>query len=481
MNLRSAFILTILISILAACTKIENTDIGAGLIPPVDNIHTFDTSLNIITQNLLDTGVVYPLRSDNLVLGRISDDPLFGKTTAILNLELKPEFFPFRFNGIYDSLTLDSVVLVLGYQGIWGDSTKPQSIKVYEINQGNPKPLSKDSIYTTRERFAHGSTPIASATVDVRNLLVSDTLKPNGEIANRNQIRIPITSSSFRQRLFKDTTILETDSAFRSKIAGLAIEPDTASSTANSLLVVSLADTNSKLAVYYSYRLTGSAKRDTSVSYFRFTPLSGFSNNIIRNTAGAQYLQYLSPGADSIIYLQTKPDAPYAKIRIPSLDSLPNSIIHRAELVIQQVPSNDPVMDKNFSPPALFLTLYSTDSSRKFMIPGGDVDFNITGVNNFQDFGSYPFKRTVNGQEQVNYAFNLTHYVQGIVTRKNRNYDMVLSAPFADNVYASESFNTVIPIAGTGVLNPLALGRVRVGGGNHSQYRMRLRIIYTRI
>lgn len=488
MNLRSAFILTILITFSAACTKIQSTDIGAGLIPPVDNISTFDTSLDISTFNLLDNDSTYPIRTDNLVLGRISNDPLFGKTTAIINLELKPEFFPFRFNGTHASLQLDSMVLVLGYQGVWGDTnTVPtQKLNVYELNSTDT--LSQDSTYTTRHKFDHKASSIGSVTVDVKNML-KDSLAPNKEAVNKNQIRIKITDPSVQQRLFRDTFALDSNKGFRSIFAGFAIVPDTSSITANSLLVINLADTNTKLAVYYRSQAAGATKIDTSVSYFRFTGLSGFSNYIIRNPTGAEYLSTIGGIADSIAYLQTRPDAPYTRLKIPGLESFPNSIIHRAELVVVQMPNAATGnLDKLLTPPALFLSAYSTDFSKRFMLPGGDVTYSLGGVSNLQDFGAYPFKRTINGQPDItNYSFNITHYVQAIATRKVHSYDLVLSAPFADMVYASETFNSQIPIAGSGVLNPLSLGRVRVGGGSlikngpNAAYRMRLHIIYTRI
>jgi hypothetical protein len=258
-------------------------------------------------------------------------------------------------------------------------------------------------------------------------------------------------------------------------------------------MVVNLADTNTKLAVYYKSKATGSTTVDNNVTYFRFTSLSGFSNNIIRNpntpSGPAEYAKYIGGGPDSIVYLQTRPDAPFAKLKIPGLDVFPNAIIHRAELVIVQMPNaatGD--LDKLLTPPALFLSAYSNDSSRKFMLPGGDVSYSLGGVTNLQDFGAYPFRRTIDGQPGItNYSFEITHYVQAIATRKIRNYDLVLSAPFADVVYATESFNSIIPLAGSNVFNPLSLGRVRVGGGSidpaggNKSYRMRVRIIYTRI
>jgi hypothetical protein len=483
-NLRSGLILTFIISILISCTKIENTEIGAGLIPPVDNINTFDISLNTVTENLLDTGAVFPFRTDNLALGRISNDPLFGKTTGIVSLEMKPEYFSFRFPGLYDSLKLDSVVFVLSYKGVWGDSNQTQTLRLHELTSS----LKGDTVYSTRYKPTYGPTVIGSATVDVRNLL-ADTLKPYGEVVKKDQIRIRITDPSVQQRLFYDTALLDSNTAFRDRFKGFAVVPDTGSLTANSLLLVNLADTNTKVAFYYTYRLATGTKRETGVTYFRYQPASalivnGFANTIIRNPVGAKYQQNFASGPDSLLYLQTKPDAPYTTIKIPGLDTLSNCIIHRAELQVVQVPNTATGnMDDYFSAPALFLSAYSTDSARRFVIPGGDVDFSLAGINNLGTFGGDPFNRVINGKPVVNYAFNITRYVQAIATRKTRNYSFVLSAPYADYVYASENYNALVPIAGSGVLNAVAIGRVRVGGGNHpnAEYRMRLRIIYTRI
>lgn len=480
MNLRPAFLLAVILSMLASCTKIESTDIGAGLIPPVDNIHTFDTTLEVITENQVDTGSIFPLRTDNLALGRVSNDPLFGKTTGIVNLQFFPEYSKFRFTGLYNELQLDSMVLVLAYKGVWGDTMTNQTLQVYEISQSNVPTI--DSAYATRKRFAHQSTVLGSTTVDVKKLL-KDTLKPNGEIVNKNQIRIRLTDPSFQQRMFKDTTILDSDSLFKTKIAGLAVVPDTSGvGNPNSLMLVNLSDTNTKIAFYYSYKLVADSPRKSTVSYFRFSGRSAFSNNIIRNPVGAEYVSHLKVANDNLAYLQTRPDAPYTRIRIPGLNDLKNRIVHRAELQLTQVPNTATGdMDRFFSPPALFLAAYSTDSSKRFMLPGGDVQFSNTGVSNLADFGAFPYSRNIGGQQTAFYSFNLTRYVQSIATQKYRNYEMVIWAPFADYVQPVENFNTLLPIAGSGVMNALAVGRVRVGGGSHTQSPMRLRIIYTRL
>jgi hypothetical protein len=380
------------------------------------------------------------------------------------------------------------MVLVLSYKGVWGDTTIPQKLNVYELQDT----LKFDTVYSTKARFAHNPTVIGSATVDVRTL-PADTLKPYGEVRRKDQIRIRITDPLVQKTLFGDTATLESNSAFRSKFKGFAVVPDTIASNGNSLLLVNLADSNSKVAFYYTYKQASATKRDTGVTYFRFQPASssitnGFSNNIIRNPAGAQYQPSLASGADSVLYLQTRPDAPFSTIKIPGLDAFPNVIVHRAELQVIQMPNaGTGTMDSYFSPPSLFLSAYSNDSLKRFMIPGGDLSFSSSGVDNLQTFGSFGFKRIINGTPVTNYAFNITRYVQAIATRKTKNYSLVLSAPYADYVYITETYNSQVGIAGSGVLNPIAVGRVRVGGGSlkttgpNAAYRMRLRIIYTRI
>ncbi|MEN9525507.1 MAG: hypothetical protein RLZZ256_891, partial [Bacteroidota bacterium] len=67
---------------LSSCTRInESTQLGGDLIPPVDNINTFEAFLTTEAdnRNLLDTTKVY--FNDELALGHIND-PEFGSTHA---------------------------------------------------------------------------------------------------------------------------------------------------------------------------------------------------------------------------------------------------------------------------------------------------------------------------------------------------------------------------------------------------------------
>ena len=77
--------IAILFSIFA-CTKIETTNIGSGLIPPIDGVTTLDTSLGIVTNNFIDTtsNSLRVYASDDHIIGVINNDPYLVK------LPLKP-------------------------------------------------------------------------------------------------------------------------------------------------------------------------------------------------------------------------------------------------------------------------------------------------------------------------------------------------------------------------------------------------------
>ncbi|HMJ46064.1 MAG TPA: DUF4270 family protein, partial [Ferruginibacter sp.] len=119
-----------------SCTKLDTTTLGSDLIPAVDNVHTFSETFdqNITTQGVFaDTTKVFS--TDNHVLGKINNDPLFGQTTANIYVQLKPSFFPYYFGLPGDTLNLlpDSVVLCLSYKGLWGDNTVPQQLTVFQV------------------------------------------------------------------------------------------------------------------------------------------------------------------------------------------------------------------------------------------------------------------------------------------------------------------------------------------------------------
>jgi len=147
-----------LLFIVSSCRKLnEASEIGGSVIPGADGVNTFDTTItslqtfNHIFEGTKDSAMALGNLGYDQILGNISNDPLFGKTNAKMFLQLKPEVYPWSFSGIYnkDSLYIDSVVLVLGWNGSYGDTMTSQKITVKEIDQFSD--FRVDSFLTIRD------------------------------------------------------------------------------------------------------------------------------------------------------------------------------------------------------------------------------------------------------------------------------------------------------------------------------------------
>ena len=164
---RLILLCSLFLFLLFSCSKInEATDLGDDIIPGIDGVHTFDTSLTVETYDSIFDPLkdsVRVNRSSDHILGNIVSDPFFGKTNAKIFLEMKPGFYRWNFSGVYnkDSLFLDSVVMVLGWKATWGDTTLPQRVSVYELDPATNFKI--DSFYTLRnEYFTHTGGPLGT-------------------------------------------------------------------------------------------------------------------------------------------------------------------------------------------------------------------------------------------------------------------------------------------------------------------------------
>lgn len=487
-TLRRIFISgVVLIISLTGCTRISSTDVGSGLIPAIDGVITKDTILEVLTDSYEDMDTARIYKSDNHLLGSISNDPLFGKTRASLYFELKPNAYPYFVPGNKDSVVVDSAVLILSYKGFYGDSTLPLRLNLFEID--NNTPLDQYRTYPVNHPSAVNvnlGQSLTSQTFDIRRL--GDSVNNRYENAN-NQLRFPL-SKAFATRFIKtydSTNAYRSDSIFRTYFAGFALTANTAG--ANALLKISLADTNTKFALYYSSSSTGATQRDTSVLYFKFNTISdGSANVVVRDRTGSEAARYLTTTSksDSLVYIQSVPGT-FVRIRIPGLQGLSNRIVHRAELITEQVPddNNLATLEKQMLPPRyLLLSRYDSAINAKRNIPN-DYTIGSNGPN-ISAFGGYLVSKSIQGYDNVaSYTFDVSRYVQGIVTRKDTSFTLRLSAPSNDSLYYTPPYpgntSSQLYYLNPSVGNDVGDGRIRLGGGTHTRFRMRLRIIFSRI
>lgn len=481
------------------CTKLDTSDIGSDQLPAVDNVHTFADTLNIITSQGIFNDSTTISRTQDHALGRINNDPLFGTTTANIFMQLKPAFYPYYFGAAKDTINgfgagLDSVVLCLNYKTFWGDSVPPIHLEVHEVID----PLFRDSVYiskTVNYQPNYSGAVLGSTDVDIRRL--GDTIHyTNGRDYSINQIRIKL-SASFASQLYNRDSLTGSpffnDSLYNLFYNGLAV---IANGSGNALIYTNLADTSTKLEIHYRRRNAG--KVDAVYSSFVLNASgvpssskspSNTTNNIIRNRAGYP----VSAPASDAVYLQTTPGT-YVNLNIPALSTLSNRIIHRAELVIQQIPDNPMLDDKLTAPAFLYVDLKDTTAADRWkpvyfdLNPGisynpdasaGNYNYLPTSID-YLYFGG--FRRAgvdKFGTPNKFYNINISRYVQQIVTRHIPNYTLRLYAPY--EIFYPQFGTTSFPAQKLLYGNNLAAGRVKVGGGNNANYKMYLRIIYSNL
>ncbi len=457
-----------------SCTKIKSTDIGTELIPAVDNITTFDTTLAVSTENFIFPDSSNPRVFFNtngsipdLFAGYISNDPQFGKTTAALFFLFSPNIYPFPYE-VKDSLYLDSVVLTLRWNGsVVGDTNAIQKFNVHQLVE----PLKADSAYAISDDIPY-SRFLGSRTFAPSILNDSIPLR-NQKVVNQLRIRL---SDDFGNELLRlDTAAgqpLSRDSLFRRYLKGFAVTPDIAgASAANALMGFNIGDTNSNLRIYYRYDTA--ARKDTTFKTYRYTLSSGFANNIERSYAGSEIAATLAPGADSIVYMQTTPGS-YTIVRMPSLNAFKalkgNVLIHKAELSMQQIASTGQGDDIFKAPAYLYIDYRDTviNRPRPFFLDAflqGLYQPSLIG-------GARKYVPGPSGGVISEYRFNIPRYVQGIITRNDANFPIYLYSPFAI------SYNDLFLYEN---INPMATGRVKLGGGSKTGQKMVFRIIYSKL
>ncbi|MEO5996142.1 MAG: DUF4270 family protein [Chitinophagaceae bacterium] len=453
-----------------SCQKIDTTTLGLGLIPPVDNINTFDTTLDVITRDFFLTDSTQISRNDNHALG-ILDDPEFGKTTANIYFDLLPinaGSYPFLNK---DSIKgIDSVVLSIDYTGLYGDSNSIEKIHVYEIAQSASF---LDTLYKLSDPdFDIVPKQLGEATVNFTTLNDPQVIRKGTDtvlVTEENILRIPL-DKTLGQRLaaYDTTTAYKNDSVFITLFKGIALKVDAGSPRNKALAYFNLSD-NAKTRLTVYYRVGNSTKIDTTFTEFVYKDLLAKGANLLRREiTGTPYAANIaSPSVNKDkLYLQSTPGS-YATLTIPGLNSLSNRVIQRAELLIQKVPSAEDVF---FAPPVLFLDMIDS-TNRAFLSIPTDFVTDYQGTYNASDFGGV-IKNDL-------YTFNLSRHIQSVVTRKNKVYSYRIYAPYSTwPIYSPAVSLNGFPIKVNG---NIAAGRVVVGGGSNTSKKMRLRIIYTKI
>jgi hypothetical protein len=510
MRTQQSFLLVsfLVILLLSSCTKIERTSIGGDLLPGSDRLIT-DTMLLPVTANSF-------IEPDTLVVGKgelhavgFLNDPMFGTTTASAYLQFLPSIFPL-YPKVKDSLVLDSVVLSVGFSGTYGDTNAISKVNVYRIT---------DNAFKPRNRYRTSQAPSFNPAdlLGTRTFSPKDLRKPYNFQRHKdtftvtNQLRIKLDSLFGRSIL--DQNIVSVfggtgDSVFRQFLNGIAIVPDSVTG-GNAMNYFNVTDTATKISLYYRVKKPVAGQFDTTTSILVFSnqpnsdplseKLSANANKVFRNyTSGTAYPFLTSGLPSSLVYLGSAPGTA-SRVKVAGLDTIKNKpyIIHRAELVARQVYQGPLTTENTFTVPFLHLFTYTADG-KTASIPYDSASYfqnvnlvdAIRGVNyyiirsvNTQDPFGYTGGEPNFIRDQANnlvteYRMNITGFVQNIVNGRTLPREFKLSAPyfaeFSGGISGVINVNPLTPV------NYPAFGRVQLGGGNHPQQRMFVRIYYSK-
>lgn len=470
--LSAAIYLTFLSVIFLGCRKInDSTTIGNGIIPAVDNISTFETILSTETDNFLLTDSTKVLTTDVMALGHIQSDDAFGQIHADGYFSILPPntmIYPFyRKDSI---VAIDSVILSLAYEGLYGDTNTTSTLRVFEISQ------QAGFVDTTLYRYDHPAFTTSGAELGSKSFLLKK-LKDTITLIRRkdttkvvNVLRIPL-ATSFGTRLSNYDTSLtsnggyRSDSLFKKVFRGFAIRAD---NSGNGLTYVNPTNPNTKLIVYYRVNKNGAV--DTTFTEFYHSKTT--QANLVRRTPGGEWATYLanSQTRDDKVFIAASPGSG-ATIKIPGLDTLSNVVVHKAELILTPIPT---AQQGSFAfPPNLLLDRINSrgDTALTFDLDMGTRD----------NFGSFTYDQGRFGGTLLRdstYRFDITRYVQKIVTNDSANYKLRVYAPGRTNLYSPlYRYWGLVPVN-----TWVGYGRIVFAGGDYINpaKRIRLRIVYSK-
>lgn len=444
---------------LGSCKKDSN--LGLNVQPGADllNVKVSDTT-TLYTWVLKEDSLRTSGGLSNYVLGTYWD-PLFGKTNASVytqfvlpGADVNIDFDP---SHTVKNLYCDSIVMTLSYgKTYYGDTTVPQTIKVYRMN---------DQIVVNKNYNSDTAVRVYPVPIGVKTF----TPTPNTPSILKGRpvgthVRVTM-DRSFGQMILDQSgqQALASDANFVTFIPGFFIHAENTRITPGqgAMLYMPMTDTLTKLTLYYK-NLNTPFPGDTTLSFSfevnanaaRFAHFdhdyTSADNSLLAELSAASHASTLTPPNEPLVFVSSL-SGTKVKLDFPYLNNWIKTgpiAVSKAEVNIKVAPS--PVTYSTSSatyPPCQKLALVNIDSLGHEVIM---ID-NLEGVDYFGG--------TIDASNSV-YTFNIARYVQQVLTGKQKNRGLYLVA--------------------TG--SAVAANRSILGGGtNTAGYKMFLRLAYNKL
>ncbi len=375
--------LFLFILLLAGCKKGDET-LGIDLLPGTS---TF-VSRSYLEQNSITayTFTDDKIRSDRPALSFTGsfNDPLYGRTDGSFAAQFRLPYHP-DYDG---SSSVDSLVLILSYKSVYGDTLNPQTLKVYELD-GSLK-------YDAKYLSSFHPKNIASGT-----LLGSASFIPKFRVntAQRDTteqfIRIRLNPSFAEKLLAVDSLAMISNDVFLETFKGLYIEAEPVGRKGalvgiihNSAELSMNYHTDTKDSLSFSYKISSNS---AVVPGF----VHDYSNSAFFSNLNKEQVQ------DSLLFIQPL-GGTKVKVNVPSLTSWADSsdyLINKATLYFH-VDTLLTDMQRFGIPSRIYLKIIDSD---------GDEVFPKDSELSSSYYGGYY------SSESATYSFNITQHLQQII------------------------------------------------------------------
>jgi hypothetical protein len=430
-----------LISILFSCKK-DPYSIGLDLLPPTDtlSLHTIDTA-TVVAYSLVQDSIRTDKTTTNMVGSLV--DPVFGTTTAnfCTQLQMATEAPDFGQNPV-----LDSLILMLKYDTIYGDTNAFQRIRVYELAQD----IFYDSAYYSNQHVSQYGDLLADYTF--RPDLKDSVTVVGGKLAPHLRINLGNISHYFANKLlYAPASVLLTNTAFVEYMKGLYIETVPVTS-GGALVSFKMDDILTKMILYFHNEDVGDSLHfDFSIS--TSCARANFFDHNYLNASPAfrnQVIFHDTTLGQTSLYLQGLGGV-RIKVRLPHLkdfNKLGKIAINNAILVFKNQET-----DITLAPPPQ-LNMFNVDSTGAL----GIIVDSDEGASFFDGYYS---------SSSRSYKFRITRQVQNILEGKIKQYDMYI---MVNNPVANELIPGRVVVNGTHPTAPYSLDD-----------RIQLQVTYTKL
>jgi len=393
--------------------------VGYDLLPAGDLVMVFKDSTYTVSGLHAITETDGNQRTDepNYNLLGTFNDPIFGKTKADVALQFRIDSFPARKNVV----AIDSLVLYLLYNEIYGDTKSQQNFKIYELASD----LSKDSKYyqDINLKSMVNSQVLANYNYTPKFKLDSLTTNTKSKAYPKDTViqtmRIHLDQSFASRLMAADSLTMSSNEAFMNYFKGLYIESGDLSSGGAIMKVKTIAN-GSKMVMYYhtatdtllkiNYKINDNSARVSSFAH-------DYSLTAFASKLGNNQVQ------DTLLYLQTSGGL-RSYIQIPNLGTWTDSsnfAINKAEIIfkVDTLLSNV----KKFTPPSqLVFSAIGVDTlGNQIKYLPKDFEFSPVYYN-----GSYD---TTDNTYRFNIANHLQQIIEEVSGKENMGFYLATSQP----------------------------------------------------